>query len=256
MRSPNPYTDPFFAPHTQRYEGTLADHCRQQRKLVREYSQTTPAKFGQFMFRLFVIPLVIGFFVVPVIVIAALILEGGWIGVLIGLVLSVIVASIPIYFWKEHQKIVKAFEQLVRVHGGSWGERRLLSILDWLDLYWPAAHPLEVATFFTLFERRWDWQSTFGNRHVLLVVHRQQATGESIASHNPTVERMSFFLTSPTPPPDPLPESHPALLELEKLGYWVKRTDAGFVVSHTGIAVEKLDPPYVQRVLEIARRIG
>lgn len=256
MMSPNPFMDPFFQRKPDRPIRTNADQCWQHRQLIRQYSQSPQHKFAQSIFPFFGFFMYIGLLSVPVILTYSLLTKGKWYFAPLGLLAICAFLAIPYFYWSRTKRISNALERLVTVFGGSFGNKRLLNILDWFDAHWPGDHPIEVVAYMSPLEDRWDWQSTFANRHVLLTVHRNAFAGDHAGTLNPNVERMSFFLTSATKMPATLDESHPAVLELEKLGFWVKPTEAGLFVTHTGIAVEKLDPSYVQRVLELASRIG
>lgn len=255
MMSPNPFMDPFFQRKPDRPLRTNADQCWQHRQLIRQYSQSAPHKFGQRMFSFFGIFMFTGILSVPMVLTYSALTKGKWYFAPLGLLVICAFLAIPYFLWARIKIISNALERLVGVLGGSSGNKRLINILDWFDAHWPGDHPIEVVAYISPLEDRWDWQSTFANRHVLMVVHRNAFAGDSAGTLNPNVERMSFFLTSPTKMPTTLDESNPAVLELEKLGYWVKPTEAGLFVTHTGIAEEKLEPVYVQRVLELACRI-
>lgn len=255
MMNPNPFMDPFFARPPKTYENTKADICRQHRDLIRQYSQSDAMKVSAVVFRYVQIFMLGGLLTIPGLVIFQIVTQGRWYHYPIAFLIAAIVAFIPYFFWSRTQKIVKAMAQLAQVHGGSWGNKRLINILDWFDAHWPAEHPLEVVAYLSPVEDRWDWQSTIVDRPVLLIVHRPLFVGNSPGGQNAVVQRMSFFLPSPTKPAPPLAESHPALRELEQLGYWVKHTEAGVFITHTGIDVQKLSPEFVYRVLYLASHL-
>lgn len=256
MISPNPLMDPFFDRSPKATELTKAEYCRQQRQLIRQFSQSPTMQLTSYLGKIYPVFVATGLLTMPVILVITLFSKGKWFYIPIALAILALVVGAPYHFWRKTRKIAKAVEHLAYVHGGSWGSKRLINILDWFDANWPAEHPIEVVAYVTPFENRWDWQATFAKCPVLLVVHRPIFIGNSSSTQHPSIDRISFFVARSSVPQQFNVDTDPALQELEKLGYFVKRTDAGLILAHAGVDVKKLDPAQVKRVLKLATQIG
>jgi hypothetical protein len=256
MISPNPLMDPFFDRSPRANELTKAEYCRQQRQLIRQFSQSPSMQLTLLMSKIVPLYIFVGFLSVLGTLVFVLLSNGRWYFIPIALVIMAIGVGAPYHWWTKTQKLAKAVEHLAYVHGGSWGSKRLINILDWFDAHWPAEHPLEVVAYVSSIEHRWDWQLTFAKRPVLLVVHRPVFIGVSSSTQYPNIDRIIFFIAGSPESSQLNMDTGSALQELEKLGYFVKRTDAGVVVANSGVDVKKLDPTQVKKVLKLATQIA
>ena len=150
--------------------------------------------------------------------------------------------SIAIFLWTRRRPISVAMKALASAKGGTWGKRRFLSVLDWLDAHWPADTPPELLDTPVIGEGRWDVQMSHRGRPVLVVVQSRSRRREFSE-----VRRVSIYLSAPNASP---PMYAPALQELEAMGLHATRTPAGVVMEYPGVSAEVLDR--VDRALDIA----
>jgi hypothetical protein len=154
---------------------------------------------------------------------------------------------IAIFFWMRGRRITLAIKALASATGGTWGKRRFLSVLDWLDAHWPADTAPEVLDTPVLGEGRWDVQTSHRGRPVLVVVQNRSRRREFSEER-----RVSFYLSAPNASPPPGYDPSPALRELEAMGLYATRTPAGVVMAYPGVSAEVLDRDRVHRALDMA----
>ncbi|MBK9265897.1 MAG: hypothetical protein IPM54_39670 [Polyangiaceae bacterium] len=172
-------------------------------------------------------------------------------GFLYSVVYALIAWSLVGYAWTQIHRISRSVRTLGQTLGGSCSKNRYLDILDWLDAHWPASTPRdEIEPPAALMEQRWDIRSSYHGRPLLILVHRR------LGSRRVTpLRRLSFYLSAPQNEPWQSNGVHPALKDLEALGFWAKQTPAGIYLCHEGISPEALDPSRVSMVLAIACRM-
>lgn len=259
MSDRNPWMDPFFSPAPQNKESTTDDTYGEYRAFLREQLQTTANKVSKFFIFWLKAWFLFAISCVPLAIIFTFAMgssKASWDRLLGGLVISAILVGLPLVIWWRNRQVAKAIEHLANALGGSWSQNSLLPVLDWLDAHWRTDHPREILeSALPIVASQWEWQTTFAGRNVLLIAQRREGASRTPGSASPTVERMSLFLTGSKPSDEPDADTTAILQELDKLGYWVKRTSAGVYATQAGISPERFEPSKIKNVLDLMARI-
>jgi hypothetical protein len=251
-----PGADPFFEVSPDEGEAERLSSALERRSIARAFLSSAAYRSTSAIVRVYTLLFQAALVGAPLaITVQSLLRAGGLLRVdfWIGLALCAGAAALLAGKWARKNRIARAIASLGKAMGGSWGGDRHLSVLDWLDEHWRAETPIEVTDAPGLFEQRWDVQATHEGSAVLVLAQQRPVRVRAM----PPVRRVSIFLSAPNWGSaaggyDPTP----AMRELERMGFGVKRTGAGVYMSQPGISAEMLERGFVYRALEVAQSLA